>query len=69
MFLVTGAGKGRPRGKFFDSIAYSKVVSWGREFSAAKAYLWKNALESLGFSAQEIAKWRAAERKARSEAG
>jgi hypothetical protein len=69
MFLVTGARKGNPRGRFFDGIAYSKVISWGREFSAVKAYLWKNALESLGFSSREIAKWREAERKARMDAG
>jgi REP element-mobilizing transposase RayT len=54
MFQVTGARKGKPQGRFFDAIAYSKVVSWGREFSALKAYLWKNALESLGFSGEEI---------------
>ena len=54
MFQVTGARKGKPQGRFFDAIAYSRLVSWGREFSALKAYLWKNALESLGFSAGEI---------------
>jgi len=54
MFQVTGARKGKPQGRFFDAVAYSKVVSWGREFAALKAYLWKNALESLGFSASEI---------------
>jgi hypothetical protein len=54
MFQVTGARKGKPKGRFFDAVAYSKVVSWGREFAALKAYLWKNALESLGFSASEI---------------
>jgi hypothetical protein len=54
MFQVTGARKGKPQGRFFDAIVYSRVVSWGREFTALKAYLWKNALESLGFSAGEI---------------
>jgi REP element-mobilizing transposase RayT len=54
MFQVTGARKGKPQGRFFDAIAYSKLVSWGREFAALKAYLWKNALESLGFSANEV---------------
>jgi REP element-mobilizing transposase RayT len=54
MFQVTGARKGKPQGRFFDAIAYSRVVSWGREFTSLKAYLWKNALESLGFSADEI---------------
>jgi hypothetical protein len=54
MFQVTGARKGNPQGRFFDAIAYSRVVSWGREFAALKSYLWKNALESLGFSGDEI---------------
>jgi REP element-mobilizing transposase RayT len=54
MFQITGARKGKPQGRFFDAIAYSRVVSWGREFTALKTYLWKNALESLGFTAGEI---------------
>lgn len=58
MFQVTGARKGRPQGRFFDAIAYSKVVSWGREFTALKSYLWKNALESLGHGRVEILEWR-----------
>lgn len=54
MFQVTGARKGNPQGRFFEAIAYSRVVSWGREFQALKVYLWKNALESMGFSSSEI---------------
>ncbi len=50
MFQVTGAKKGNPQGKFFASIAYSRVIEWGKSYRAAKNYLWKNALESLGFS-------------------
>lgn len=60
MFLVTGACKGSPKGQFFDAVAYSRVVSWGREFQALKAYLWKNALESLGHTRNEIREWRKA---------
>jgi REP element-mobilizing transposase RayT len=58
MFRVTGACKGNPQGRFFDAVAYSKVVSWGREFRALKAYLWKNALESLGFGREQVLAWR-----------
>jgi REP element-mobilizing transposase RayT len=58
MFLVTGARKGQPKGRFFDAIAYTRVVNWGREFTILKNYLWKNALEALGFGADEIARYR-----------
>lgn len=60
MFLVTGARKGEPRGRFFERIAYTRVVSWGREFKVLKNYLWKNALEALGFTAGEIVRYRKA---------
>jgi REP element-mobilizing transposase RayT len=58
MFLVTGARKGDPKGRFFDQIAYTRVVNWGREFKVLKNYLWKNALEALGFRPDEIARYR-----------
>lgn len=57
MFQVTGACKGNPQGRFFDAIAYSRVVSWGREFEVLKNYLWKNAMEALGFRRGELALW------------
>jgi REP element-mobilizing transposase RayT len=50
MFAVTGARKGAPKGKFWDTLYYSRVARWGREFSTLKRYLAKNKLESLGFS-------------------
>lgn len=58
MFQVTGARKGSPRGRFFDTIAYSRVVNWGREFDVLMNYLWKNAMEALGFRRNELALWR-----------
>ncbi|MGE3262177.1 MAG: hypothetical protein AB7K68_10385 [Bacteriovoracia bacterium] len=62
MFHVTGARKGRPRGKFFDEIVYSRVVNWGGDFKRVKEYFWKNTLEALGFSHATIVKWRRAAR-------
>jgi REP element-mobilizing transposase RayT len=50
MFHVTGACKGNPQGRFFDYIAYSRVVEWGREFKIVTTYLLKNALEALSLS-------------------
>jgi REP element-mobilizing transposase RayT len=46
---VTGATKGKPFGKFWDLLAYSRVVEWGRAFQNAMAYLEQNTLEALGF--------------------
>jgi hypothetical protein len=54
MFAVTGARKGSPKGRFFDKIAWSRIVAWGQDFRAVLLYVWKNTLEALGFSSTEI---------------
>jgi Transposase IS200 like len=46
--IVTGAGKGRPVGKFWDWLAYSRVVAWGRDFLGVRGYVLKNELETVG---------------------
>jgi REP element-mobilizing transposase RayT len=43
--IVTGAQKGRPIGKFWDWLAYSRIVEWGRDFFGAWAYVFQNELE------------------------
>ena len=57
MFLITGARKGNPMGRFWDYIAYSRVVSWGREFRVLKNYLWKNAMEVFGYRREWTRAW------------
>lgn len=52
--LVTGARKGRPVGKFWAALTYSRVVGFGREFTRVKDYLAKNTLEALGFDRQKF---------------
>ncbi len=47
--LVTGARKGVAIGRFWDRLAYSRVVGWGREFDVLRKYLVKNLFESKGF--------------------
>ena len=42
------ARKGFVLGKFWDWLAYSRVMSWGREFLGMRAYLVRNELEALG---------------------
>jgi REP element-mobilizing transposase RayT len=46
--LVTGARKGNPVGKFWDHLAWSRLVSWGREFATVSRYLIKNLFEAEG---------------------
>ena len=45
--LVTGARKGRPVGRFWTGLAYSRVVEWGREFKSVTRYVLVNAFEAL----------------------
>lgn len=45
--LVTGARKGRPVGRFWTGLAYSRVVEWGREFKSVTRYVLLNAFEAL----------------------
>jgi hypothetical protein len=42
---VTGAEKGRPVGKFWDLLAYSRIVTWGRDFVGVRAYVIGNEVE------------------------
>jgi REP element-mobilizing transposase RayT len=50
---VTGAAKGRPE-KFWDGIAWSMVVEWGRQFRNAARYIMLNVLESSGLRDREL---------------
>ncbi len=53
-FEVTGAKKGRAMvskkadGKFWDSIPFSRVLEWGRDFINARIYITKNLFEGEG---------------------
>lgn len=47
--LVTGAKKSSPlRGRFWDALAYTRIVSWGREFKNLELYFIKNLFEAAG---------------------
>jgi len=46
---VTGAQNGKPLGRrFWDLLAYSRVVEWGKAFLVAKRYVIQNQLEAVG---------------------
>ncbi len=47
--LITKARKGSAVGRFWDKLAYSRVISWGREFEALLKYLVANLFEAQGF--------------------
>ena len=43
---ITGARRGRPFGKrFWDELAFTRVIAGGRDFRGMKKYLHKNAAE------------------------
>jgi REP element-mobilizing transposase RayT len=46
--LVTGAKKGNPIGKFWDALAWSEIVNWGRHFFNVRYYVIQNELEAEG---------------------
>lgn len=46
--IVTGAVKGRPQ-RFWNGLAWTKIVEWGRQFRNAARYIVLNVLEGLGF--------------------
>jgi REP element-mobilizing transposase RayT len=55
---VTGARKGRPVGKFWDLLAFSRVLHWGREFALVRRYVITNELEGQGLIPHRRAKRR-----------
>lgn len=46
--LVAQAKKGKPFGSFWDSLAYTRIVSLGREFSVVARYILLSKLEGWG---------------------
>jgi hypothetical protein len=44
---VTGATKSNPQ-KFWDGLAFSRLVSWGADFARVQGYVIKNLLEGMG---------------------
>jgi REP element-mobilizing transposase RayT len=44
---VTGARKGKPSGKFWDTLTYSRVLGWGPDFEALRKCLSKHDIGSI----------------------
>ncbi|MCM2324424.1 MAG: transposase [Oligoflexia bacterium] len=64
---VTGAKKGVKKGKFWDALAYSRVVTWGPELENVSFYVIMNELEGLGVWSRKFAAKVAAARTARQD--
>lgn len=47
-FLVTKTRKGTPIGKFWDTLAFTRVIHWGRDWFGMKAYVFRNRVEAAG---------------------
>ena len=50
--MITGAKKGNKQGKFWDGLAFTRVVKWGHDFKSMTRYFLKNEIESLGYQTQ-----------------
>lgn len=48
MFLITGARKGNPIGKFWTQLVWSRIVEWGRDWRNVCRYIDKNLWEAAG---------------------
>jgi REP element-mobilizing transposase RayT len=44
---VTGARKGKPSGRFWDALTYSRVLKWGEEFDLVKSLVAGGDLDAL----------------------
>lgn len=48
--ITLGVERGKAKGiKFWDARPYSRIVTWGREYTIVKNYLLQNILEAIGF--------------------
>jgi REP element-mobilizing transposase RayT len=42
---ITGAERGRRSGHFFDGLAWSRIVGWGRDYLGLRHYVFRNQIE------------------------
>ena len=47
-FLVTKTKKGKPIGRFWEGLVYTRPIHWGRDWDNVRQYFEKNAIESAG---------------------
>jgi REP element-mobilizing transposase RayT len=44
---ITGARRGRPCGAVFKGLAWSRLVSWGRDYIGVRHYVFRNQIEGV----------------------
>src|SRR5262245_51891306 len=44
---ITGARRAHPSGPFFDGLAWTRVVSWGRDYWGLRNYVFRNQVEGI----------------------
>ena len=54
--FVTGARKGDPKGKFWDGLAFTKVIEWGKHYQNLSNYIEINQLEAMGWIDRAVQK-------------
>jgi REP element-mobilizing transposase RayT len=42
---ILGAERGRRAGRFFDGLAWTRVIAWGRDYGGVRHYVFRNQLE------------------------
>ncbi|MGZ3728812.1 MAG: hypothetical protein ACXVCG_06280 [Bdellovibrionota bacterium] len=56
-FLVTGTRKGKPIGKFWDGLVFTRVAHWGKDWFHLKGYIARNRFESAGAPRDLVDRW------------
>lgn len=55
---VTGAKKGKPFGKFWSLLLFTRIVDWRRDFENVRRYITQNNLETWGLIPYKQRKYR-----------
>jgi REP element-mobilizing transposase RayT len=68
---ITGARRGRPLGggPFWTGLAWSRIVSWGRDYWGVRSYIFRNLIEATAGSAVRRAFEQGPRRRDRSRPG
>jgi len=54
---ITGATKANAQGKFWDHLAFTRVVAWGKDFKKTCDYVIQNVMESCGLGSKRKQSW------------
>jgi hypothetical protein len=46
--FILKAVRGKPKGKFWDALAFTRVAEWGQAYGKLKRYIFQNILEGAG---------------------